>query len=220
MTRLPIVRQILLDSDSGLVPYLNQQLLSTEFSHFKSQFGFHVDEYSTQVISNNNLVEIQTILSLTLNLLIVVDSQAQQDEATLHALEFQELLDTQIIIWSQNNQKLLKPISEIKGTLSELSEIPYLGGYLPGFEIRSRFYLTYNAGVLQHYKSNKLTSSPESSSYSPGERTPVSGQYELIDANGEGTGLEVTSTAGNPFPPTSKPNQFYRLVNPTVHKNH
>ncbi|MEH1832601.1 MAG: hypothetical protein V7L29_11085 [Nostoc sp.] len=218
MNKMPIVRQILLDSDAGLLLYLSQQLQTQSFSDFKAQFGFHVDEYCTQVGSNENLLEIQTRLLLTLNLSIVIDSQTPLDEAMLHALEFQELLDTQIIIWSQNNEKLFKPISEIKGTLSQLSEIPYHGGYLPGFEIKSQFSLTYSAGTLQRSKSNELTKESKSLSYSPGERTPVSGQYELIDANGESTTLEVTSIAGNPFPPTSEPNQSYRLVDPTVHK--
>ncbi|MBD2249069.1 hypothetical protein H6G26_38100 [Nostoc sp. FACHB-888] len=54
--------------------------------------------------------------------------------------------------------------------------------------------------------------------HSPGERTPTSGQYEVINSDGKGTGLEVTSTAGNPFPPTSESDQSYRLVDPTKHK--
>ncbi|MBN3924172.1 MAG: hypothetical protein HWQ37_13690 [Nostoc sp. NMS4] len=55
--------------------------------------------------------------------------------------------------------------------------------------------------------------------HSPGERTPVSGQYEVINSNGKGTGLEVTSISGHPFPPTSEPDQSYRLVDSTKHKN-
>lgn len=54
--------------------------------------------------------------------------------------------------------------------------------------------------------------------YQLGERTPISGQYEVINSNGKSTGLEVTSTAGNPLPPTSESDQSYRLVDPTKHK--
>ncbi|MBW4501100.1 MAG: hypothetical protein KME57_16430 [Scytonema hyalinum WJT4-NPBG1] len=54
--------------------------------------------------------------------------------------------------------------------------------------------------------------------YNPGDRTPISGQYEVINSNGEGTGQEVTSTSGRPFPPTPEPNQSYKLVDPTKHK--
>ncbi len=187
MTQMPIVRQILSEPDTGLLPYLSQQLQTQNFSHFKALFGFHVDESCTQVISNDNFLEIQTTLLFTLKLSIVVDSQTSPDEATLHALEFQELLDAQIIRWSQDNSQLLKPISEIKVTLSQLSEIPYHGGYLPGFEIRSQFTLTYSAGIAQLMQSDKLTKDGKSSLYSPGEHTPISGQYELINSNGEGT---------------------------------
>ncbi|WP_375496524.1 hypothetical protein [uncultured Nostoc sp.] len=215
MIQIPIVRQILLDADTGLLPYLSQQLQTQSFSHFKAQFGFHVDEYCTQVTSNDDSPEIQTKLLFTLKLSIVVDSQTSSDQATLHALEFQELLDAQIIRWSQDKEKLLKPISEIKGALSQLLEIPFHGGYVPGFEITRQFYLIYSAGTTVLSQSE----SAQSSLHSPGERTPISGQYEVINSNGKGTGLEVTSTAGNPFPPTSESDQSYRLVDPTKHKN-
>ncbi|MBW4566415.1 MAG: hypothetical protein KME32_36280 [Mojavia pulchra JT2-VF2] len=215
MTQMPIVRQILSEPDAGLLPYLSQQLQTHRFSDLKAQFGFHVDEYCTQVISNDDLVEIQTTLLLTLNFSIVVDSQTPSDEVTLHALEFQELLDAQIILWSQENSQLLEPISEIKGTLSQLSEIPYHGGYLPGFEIRSQFRLTYSAGAVQPLQADDQRSK---ALYSPGSRTPVSGQYELINPDGESTGLEVTSTEGHPFPPTRETDQSYKLVDATKHK--
>lgn len=128
------------------------------------------------------------------------------------------MLDAQIIRWSQDNEKLLKPVSEIKGALSQISEIPFHGGYLPGFEIHRQFTLIYSAGTIQLNQSDEQTLESESSLHRPGERTPVSGQYELINSDGEGTGLEVTSTTGHPFPPTSKPDQSYRLVDPTLHK--
>ena len=214
-----MVRQILLDPDTGLIPYLSQQLQTQSFSDFKAQFGFHVDEYCTQVTSNEDSSQIQTILLFTLKLFIVVDSQTPLDEATLHALEFQELLDVQIIRWSQDDEKLLKPISSIKGALSQLSEIPFLGGYLPGFEVTRQFTLIYSAGTTQLSQSDEETLEPQFSLHRPGERTPQNGQYELINSDGEGTGLEVTSISGHPFPPTSEPDQSYRLVDSTKHKN-
>jgi hypothetical protein len=214
MMQTPIVRQILLDTGSGLLPHLSQQLQTQSFSNFKAQFGFHVDEYCTQVTSNDDSPEIQTKLLFTLKLSIVIDSQTPSEDATLHALEFQELLDAQIIRWSQDNEKLLKPISEIKGALSQLLEIPFHGGYVPGFEITRQFSLIYSAGTTGLSQAEE----PQSSLHSPGERTPISGQYEVINSNGKGTGLEVTSTAGNPFPPTSESEQSYRLVDPTKHK--
>lgn len=218
MTQISIVRQILLDTDAGLLAYLNKQLQTPSFSSFKSQFGFHVDEYSTQVISNEDVVQIQTTLLLTLKLLIIVDSQISKEEATLHALEFLELLDAQIITWSQEHSQLLKPISEIKGTLSQFIDIPYHGGNLPGFEIKSQFHLIYSAGTVQPKQVNELTNEDSSTFYSPGDRTPISGQYELINPDGESTGLEVTSTAGHPFPLTKQADQSYKLVDPTKHK--
>lgn len=52
----------------------------------------------------------------------------------------------------------------------------------------------------------------------PGTPTPKSGQYERIGQRGARTGLEVTSTRGNPLPPTARPGQSYRLVDETKHK--
>ncbi|UKP01294.1 hypothetical protein [Nostoc sp. UHCC 0870] len=128
-------------------------------------------------------------------------------------------MDAQIIAWSQENSQLLKPISEIKGTLSQLIDIPYHGGNLPGFEIKSQFNLVYSAGTVQPKQADELTNERSSTFYSPGDRTPISGQYELINPDGESTGLEVTSTAGHPFPPTKQADQSYKLVDPTKHKN-
>ncbi len=215
MTQIPIIRQILSDPDTGLLSYLSQQLQTQSFSHFKSQFGFYVDESCTQVTSVDDSLEIQTILLLTLKLSIIADSQTPSDEAAVHAVEFQELLDAQIIRWSQDNENLLQPISSIKSTFSQLSDIPFHGGYLPGFEIKSQFTIVYSPVTTELSQSE----SAQTSKHSPGERTPISGQYEVINSNGKGTGLEVTSTAGNPFPPTSESDQSYRLVDPTKHKN-
>lgn len=215
MTQITTVRQILSQPDIGFLPYLNEQLQSGSLSRFKAQFGFQVDECCSQVASNDDSRETLSSLLLTLKLSVIVDSQTSQEEATLHALEFQELIDAQIIEWSQNNEKLLQPISSIKGTFGQVSEIPYHGGYLPGFEIHRQFTLTYTA-----LQPSQTDDSEERSPalYSPGERTPVSGQYELVNPDGKGTGLEVTSTEGHPFPPTRESEQSYKLVDPTKHK--
>ncbi len=53
----------------------------------------------------------------------------------------------------------------------------------------------------------------------PGEKAEESGQYELTDSQGKGTGQEVTSIEGKTLPPTPDHNQHYKLVDPTKHKN-
>lgn len=52
------------------------------------------------------------------------------------------------------------------------------------------------------------------STFKPGQQTPKSGQYETIGPRG-GKGNEITSTKGNPLPPTPLPNSTYKLVDPT-----
>lgn len=47
----------------------------------------------------------------------------------------------------------------------------------------------------------------------PGTPAPRSGQYR-----NNRTGTEVTGVRGNPLPPTPKPGQGYKLVDPTKHK--
>ncbi|GAB1540856.1 hypothetical protein NUACC21_35250 [Scytonema sp. NUACC21] len=148
MTHTPTIRQILSDDKTGLIPYLRHQLQTEEFSSFKAQLGFHVDEFCTSVNKSDVSPLAQTTLWVTLNLLIVVDSHIHPDDATVHALEFQAMLDAHLINWSLNNSGLLKPISEIKGALSNLEETPYHGGYLPGFEIKRQFALTYSAFTI------------------------------------------------------------------------
>ena len=49
--------------------------------------------------------------------------------------------------------------------------------------------------------------------FKPGEKATKSGQYKNIK-----TGGEVTSTKGEPLPPTPEKGQKYRLVDPTKHK--
>ena len=49
-----------------------------------------------------------------------------------------------------------------------------------------------------------------------GERAGRSGQYEITGPRGGDTGgQERTVTQGEPLPPTPKPGQRYRLVDPT-----
>ncbi len=115
------------------------------FPSLKRNARFHVDESSTQVNKSNDSREMYCTLSITLKLLIVVTSQTLPDDATLHALEFQEVFDAELINWSQRSKQLLKPISEIKGTLSNFEEIPYQGGYLPGLELQRKYTLTYTS---------------------------------------------------------------------------
>ncbi len=50
-----------------------------------------------------------------------------------------------------------------------------------------------------------------------GQATPMSGQYEEIGPRGGHTGHEVTSTKGNPLPPTSKTGSGFILVDKTKH---
>ncbi|WP_339787097.1 hypothetical protein NSQ38_03335 [Paenibacillus sp. FSL R7-0313] len=52
----------------------------------------------------------------------------------------------------------------------------------------------------------------------PGTSTPKSGQYAVVGPRGGDKGREVTSTKGNPLPPTQKPGDGYKLVDPTKHK--
>lgn len=54
--------------------------------------------------------------------------------------------------------------------------------------------------------------------YSPGEKAPTSGQYEMVGPRGGRTGTERTVTKNEPLPPTKKPGQKYVLVDPTKTK--
>lgn len=56
------------------------------------------------------------------------------------------------------------------------------------------------------------------STLKPGSLTPRSGQYERVGPRGGGTGIEVTSVRNKPLPPSQRPGQGYRLVDPTKHK--
>jgi hypothetical protein len=52
----------------------------------------------------------------------------------------------------------------------------------------------------------------------PGQKTPRSGQYQIVGPRGGQTGQEVTSVRDKPMPPTQKPGQRYVLVDPTKHR--
>lgn len=51
--------------------------------------------------------------------------------------------------------------------------------------------------------------------FKPGHTVPTSGQYEIYGPRGGKTGQEVTAVKGEPFPPTQKKNQSYKLVDKT-----
>lgn len=55
--------------------------------------------------------------------------------------------------------------------------------------------------------------------YKPGEKSPRSGQYEIIGPRGGNTGEERTIVEREPFPPTPKSGQQYVIVDPTKHKS-
>jgi hypothetical protein len=52
----------------------------------------------------------------------------------------------------------------------------------------------------------------------PGQQTPTSGQYERVGPRGGKVPGEITSTEGNPLPPSLAAGQTYKLVDPTRHK--
>jgi hypothetical protein len=55
--------------------------------------------------------------------------------------------------------------------------------------------------------------------YKPGEKVPRSGQAEIVGPRGGKTGEgERTVVKGEPFPPTPKPGQQYKIVDPTKNK--
>ena len=60
---------------------------------------------------------------------------------------------------------------------------------------------------------------PKGPKYKPGQKTPVSGQYPVVDKKGNKTGQEVTSVEGKPLPPTPEPGMGYGDPDKTKHKN-
>jgi hypothetical protein len=55
------------------------------------------------------------------------------------------------------------------------------------------------------------------SGFKPGEKVPVSGQYELVGPRGGRQGKEVTGVRGEPLPPTPASGMTYRLADATKH---
>lgn len=55
--------------------------------------------------------------------------------------------------------------------------------------------------------------------FKPGDRAPVSGQYEILGPRGGRTGKERTVVRGEPLPPTPQPGQGYRIADRTKNKS-
>lgn len=53
--------------------------------------------------------------------------------------------------------------------------------------------------------------------YKPGEKAPLSGQYEITGPRGGKTGIERTVVRGEPLPPPLQKGQRYVLVDRTKH---
>ena len=149
MTKTSTIRQILSEPEVGLLPYLRQQLQNEEFSRFEAQFSFHAEESLTQLKQGERLSELQTTLSISLQFVIILHSQISPDEATLLALELQEMLEASLVQWSQQTPQLLLPLMEIKGSFGRLEEVRYQGGYLPGFSLNLKFDLMYSTDAAK-----------------------------------------------------------------------
>jgi len=55
--------------------------------------------------------------------------------------------------------------------------------------------------------------------YKPGQKSPGSGQVEIIGPRGGKTGEERTVVKNEPFPPTPKAGQKYKPVDSTKNKS-
>lgn len=144
MTKTSTIRQILSDPEVGLLPYLRNQLQMPEFSKFETQFSFQAQESRSQ-LEQGDQPELQTTLSMSLQFLIILHSQINPEEATLLALDLQEMLEASLVQWSQHSLQLLSPVVEIKGSFGSLEEVRYQGGYLPGFPVNLKFDLIYRS---------------------------------------------------------------------------
>lgn len=51
--------------------------------------------------------------------------------------------------------------------------------------------------------------------FKPGEKARRSGQYEIVGPRGGGTGEERTIVRNEPFPPTPKQGQRFKMADPT-----
>lgn len=169
MTKTSTIRQILSDSEVGLLPYLRHKLQTEEFSKFEAQLNFQAQESLTQVKQGERWSELQTTLSISLQFLIILHSQISPEEATLLGLELQEMLEASLVQWSQHNPQLLSPIVEIKGSFGSLEEVRYHGGYLPGFSLNLKFDLIYStdAAEVKDSARTQAASSSEQSAVAP-----------------------------------------------------
>lgn len=149
MSKTSTIRQILSDSEVGLLPYLRHQLQGSEFSKFETQLSFQAHESLTQVKQGKSKSELQTTLSISLQFLMILHNQVDVEEATLLALELQEMLEASLVEWSQSNSQLLLPLAEIQGSFGSLEEVRYQGGYLPGFSLNLKFNLAYKADAVE-----------------------------------------------------------------------
>ena len=172
MTKTSTIRQILSDSEVGLLPYLRHQLQKSEFSKFETQLSFQAEESRTKLGQGDRLPELQTTLSISLQFLIILHSKISPEEATLLALDLQEMLEDSLVQWSQHSPQLLLPIVEIKGSFGNLEEVRYHGGYLPGFSLNLKFDLIYSTDAAK-VKDSAIAQAASSSKqdadlYSPG----------------------------------------------------
>jgi hypothetical protein len=55
--------------------------------------------------------------------------------------------------------------------------------------------------------------------YKPGEKAPVSAQYEIMGKRGGHTGVERTVTKGETLPPAPERGQSYRIADRTHNKS-
>ena len=143
MAKTSTIRQLLSEPEVGLLPYLRHQLQTEEFSRFKVQFSFQAEESLTQLKQGERLSKLQITLSISLKFVIILHAQIIPDEATLLALDLQEILEASLVQWSQQTPQLLLPLMEIKGSFGSLEEVRYQGGYLPGFSLNLKFDLIY-----------------------------------------------------------------------------
>lgn len=54
--------------------------------------------------------------------------------------------------------------------------------------------------------------------FKPGQKSPRSGQYEIVGSRGGRTGVERTVVKGEPFPPTESKGQTFKLADATKHR--
>lgn len=53
--------------------------------------------------------------------------------------------------------------------------------------------------------------------YEPGQKVPISGQYNIVDSNGNMTKYQVTCVLGEHFPPLKFKGYTFVLTDPTIH---